>query len=225
MIDFGFKLTGTMPLLMHADDVMAADSLIAWRKDPKNKSVSVPGDDRSPAWTWQTYVYSDGEHLAVPQECIMAALRYAGTKMPLAKGKGTYKAMSQSGLLIGSDFCRFENDGEQIAVADLHAFRDEPFAEHVNASRDLGFDLMVKRAKVGTSKHVRVRPKFTAWTVSGTIAVSEPAITAEVLINMFEISGRLAGLCDWRPSSPGKPGPFGMFVSTLEPVKAGRKAK
>jgi hypothetical protein len=224
MIESMFELRGTMPLLMHADDVMAADRLMAWRKDPKNKSVSVPGDDRSPAWSWQTYVYSDGTHLALPQECLMAALRYAGTKIPLSKGKGTYKAMSQSGLLIGSDFCEFRNDGEQIAIADIHAFRDEPFAGHVSGARDLGFDLMIKRAKVGSSKHVRVRPKFSAWTVSGTIAVSEPAITPDVLNSMFEIAGRLAGLCDWRPSSPDKPGPYGMFTAEVKPLKAGRKA-
>lgn len=222
-MDYGFTLTGTMPILFHADDVEASDELAAWRKDPKNKSVSVPGDDRSPPWTWTSYLYSDGHNLAMPQECIMAALRYAGAKIP-SKGKSTFKSMSQSGLLIGSDFCEFLNNGEPVALADVLKFRDEPFSVHKKKARDLGFELSVKRASVGSSKHVRVRPKFDHWEVRGTIAVNEPAITADVLAQLFEIAGRLAGLCDWRPSSPKKPGPYGMFSASVAPLKAGRKA-
>lgn len=54
-----FELTGTTPLLMHADDVDAADALIEWRQKPDNKNISKPGDDRSPPWAWQTYLYRD----------------------------------------------------------------------------------------------------------------------------------------------------------------------
>ena len=35
MKELGFELTGIMPLLMHADDIDAADTLMAWRKDPE----------------------------------------------------------------------------------------------------------------------------------------------------------------------------------------------
>ena len=54
-----FNLKGLTPLLMHADDVEASDLLKDWRKSPGNKNQSVAGDDRSPAWTWQTYWYLD----------------------------------------------------------------------------------------------------------------------------------------------------------------------
>lgn len=221
-MDYDFVLKGLSPALVHADDVMESDTLSTWRKDPKNKSVSVPGDDRSPAWTWQTYLYHDGEHLTIPQENIMAALRYAGAKIP-SKGQTTFKAMSQSGLLILGDHCEFRNGGKRVRVSDVMALRDRPFPEHIKGARALGFDLSVKRASVGTAKHVRVRPKFEDWEVRGTIAVNEPAITESVLAQLFDIAGRLAGLGDWRPSSPKKPGPFGMFTSSLSPHKA-RKA-
>jgi hypothetical protein len=121
--------------------------------------------------------------------------------------------------MVTSDHCRFTNHGKQIKVADLLKFRDEPFSEHVARVRDLGFDLSVKRAKIGTSKHVRVRPMFHEWAVSGTIMVNEPAITADVLAQLFEIAGRLAGLGDWRPSSPSKPGVWGMFDASLRARK------
>lgn len=222
-MEYEFTLNGLMPLLMHADDVMASDELMAWRKSPKNKSVSVPGDDRSPPWSWQTYLYSDGTHIAMPQECIMAAIRHAGAKI-ISKGQTTFKAMSQSGLLIGSDHCTFTNAGRQIAMADVQAFENEPFAEHVARVRKLGFDLSIKRAKVGSAKHVRVRARFDQWSVRGRIAVNEPAITADVLGQLFEIAGRLAGLGDWRPSAKTSPGPYGMFTAELKPLKESRRA-
>jgi len=46
-MEYKFKLTGATPLLVHADDVEKADLLKAWRKNPENKNLSVPGDDRS----------------------------------------------------------------------------------------------------------------------------------------------------------------------------------
>lgn len=222
-MEFDFTLRGTQPLLMHADDVIQSDELMAWRKDPTNSGVSVAGDDRSPPWTWQTYLYHDGEHLAMPQECVMAALRNAGAKLP-HKGKATFKSLSQSGLLIMSDYCEFRCNGELIPLASIVKFRDEPFAAHVDKARKLGFDLSIKRAKVNTSKHVRVRARFDDWSVSGQIAVSEPAITPEVLSRMFELAGKLSGIGDWRPSSPKSPGPYGMFTAELKPIGAKRRA-
>jgi hypothetical protein len=207
---------------MHADDVLASDLLTEWRKDPKNKSVSVPGDDRSPAWTWQTYVYSDGTELVLPSECLMTCLRKAGAMVP-SKGKLTFKSLTQSGMMIGSDFCQFTNNGKSIRIADIADMRDLTFLKQVEAVRKLGFDLLVKRAKVGQAKHIRVRPRFSQWQVSGSITVTEQAITPDVLEQLFEIAGRLVGLGDWRPSAPQSPGPYGMF--TAQVVAAGATSR
>jgi hypothetical protein len=214
---FSFELTGSMPLLMHADDVEKADELSAWRKDPKNKSVSVAGDDRSPAWSWQTYLYSDAKAVVMPQECIMAALRFAGAKIA-GKGKTTFKALSQSGIVISSDHCKFTQNDQPVMLADLSRFKNEPFSVHARTVRDMGFELLVKRAAVGASKHVRVRPKFDAWKVSGQLETLDAAINGDVINQLFEIAGNLAGLGDWRPSAPKKPGPYGMFKSKIATI-------
>ena len=222
-MQYEFTLKGTMPLLMHNDNIMAADEITAWQKDPKNKSVSVPGDDRSPPWTWFSYLYHDEENLVIPTECIMAMLKNAGAK--ISAKRGSFKAMTQSGLLMATDFCAFTNGGKPIKLADIHRFKEAAFAKHVASARNLGFDLHVKRAKIGQKKHVRVRPIFHAWQVVGCIEVTEPAITEAVLEQLFEIAGRLVGLGDWRPSSPSSPGPYGMFTATLKQVTGkGRKA-
>lgn len=222
-MDFAFRLKGITSILFHADDVMAADELTAWRKDPANKSLSVAGDDRSPAWTWQTYLHSDGEHLAIPQECLMTAIRVASAKIPF-KGQQTFKSLSQSGLLVMSDYCKFTTGGRQVAMADIVKLRNESFARQAEAVKKLGFKLNVKRAKPegAKGKHVRVRAEFETWEVEGVIAVNEPAITDTILKQMFEIAGCKAGLLDWRPSAPKSPGPHGMFTAELSPIK-GRK--
>ncbi len=96
---YEFQLDGLTPLLVHADDVEASDRLQEWRKAPENKSLSTPGDDRSPPWTWQTYLYTDGTHLTVPSDNVMVALREAGCEITL-KRQTTFKALTQSGLVM-----------------------------------------------------------------------------------------------------------------------------
>lgn len=215
MKKFRFTLTGFMPLLMHADNIDGADELQAWRKNPANKGVTVAGDDRSPAWTWQTYCYHDGEHIVMPSENIMVALRQGGAQMILKRQK-TFKEATQSGLLISSEACELRCQGKQIKWSDVLGMREKTFAEQAAACKKLGFDLFVKRAKVGTSKHIRVRPKFGEWSVTGEIMVLKPEITPEILEQLFNLAGK-AGLCDWRPSGK-TPGPYGQADAEIVEV-------
>ena len=212
-----FVLTGLMPLLMHADDVEAADELEAWRKDPQNKDRSRAGDDRSPAWTWHNYLYHDGEHISMPSDNLMVALRGAGTQLIL-KGQKTYKSLTQSGILIDTEHCQFLCAGKQIPIGKIHALHDKTFQDQKAGADKLGFSLFVKRAKVGQSKHVRVRPRFNDWSVRGSLQVSTEDITPDILAMLFDIAGSKCGLCDWRPSSK-TPGAFGMFSAEVKIVK------
>lgn len=208
-----FELKGIMPLLMHWDDVEQADTLTAWRKDPSNKQISAAGDDRSPAWTWQTYVYNDGSNVVMPSHNLMVALRSAGTQIIMKKQK-TFKEASQNGLILTTEFLEFKTGGKQIKVADLNKLRNKPFRDHVDGAQKLGFTLDVRRARVGTSKHIRVRPRFDDWTITGSIMILAKEITHEILDQMFGLAGR-GGLCDWRPSCK-TPGPYGMFEAKIK---------
>ena len=208
-----FELTGVMPLIAHQDDVEASDLVKEWQRDPANKNMSVAGDDRSPPWTWQTYLYSDGEHVTLPAANLMVCIRQAGANLILKKQK-TYKEISQSGLLIPTEFLTFTVDGQQIPMSAIHAMRDDTFKRQAEAVEKLGFRLFVKRAKVGQSKHVRVRPRFDRWSISGTIRILVPEISYDVLVQLFDLAGRV-GLCDWRPGCK-TPGPYGMYESRLK---------
>jgi hypothetical protein len=212
-----FVLTGKMPLLMHADDVEAADSLGEWRKAPEHKNISQAGDDRSPAWTWQTYLYRDEENVVIPSHNLMVNLRYAGAQIIMKKQK-TFKEVSQSGMLVTSEFLDFTYaDGRHLSMTDILGMRDDPFPVQAEACRDLGFRLFVKRAAVGQKKHVRVRPRFDTWQVTGTLQVNAPELTYEVVQKLFELGGN-GGLGDWRPNCK-TPGCYGMFSAEIKKVR------
>lgn len=215
---FDFILTSKTPILFHHDNLDGADDLAAWRKAPENKGKSVAGDDRSPPWTWMTYLYHDNEHICMPSENIMTCLRHAAAKITMKKQQ-TFKSASQSGLIIHDELCQFRAGGKQIRMADLLKFKDADFATHVKKAQALGFRLFCKRAKVGDSKHVRVRARFDEWAVLGRIQILDSTITPAVLQQMFDLGGDYAGLCDWRPSSPKSPGPFGRYAAKLSPAK------
>jgi hypothetical protein len=197
---------------MHADDVMKADELDEWRKASENRNKSKAGDDRSPPWTWQTYCYIDGDKIGMPQENVMVCLRQAGTQVIMKKQK-TFKEITQSGMVMDREFCDFLVNGKPVPVSLLDSLRDKTFVEQMKGVQKAGFELFPKRARVGQSKHVRVRPKFTAWEVRGLLHVVADELTDEVLENIFNIAGRI-GLSDWRPGCR-TPGPYGMFTATI----------
>ena len=100
-----------------------------------------------------------------------------------------------------------------IQYAPIKTLIENPdFDAHVAAATACGFELFVKRAKIGAAKHVRVRPRFDEWAISGSITVFDEMITNDVLTNILTFAGTYAGLGDWRPSSPKSPGPFGKFT-------------
>ena len=210
---YRFRFEGLSALLMHHDNVEASDQLGAVRK-AMSRDEEVAGDDRSPAWTWQTYLYHDGEHVAFPAENIMAMLMQAASEITL-KGNKSFKERSQAGLLIEDEFCRFTVGGKQIKIADIEKLKSKPFLDQVELVRKLGFRLFTKRAGVNGKKHVRVRPRFDQWEVEGLIHVLDAEMGAK-LAEALEIGGSRKGLGDWRPASPRRPGPYGRFVATLK---------
>lgn len=212
-MEFDFTLTGTTSMLMSNDDVDAADVLTAWQKNPDNKKMSVPGDDRSPPWTWMGRTHHDGKHLAIPQAVIMAILREAGKKMTL-KGQTTFKGESQSALFIPHEYCALLVGKKQVKWSDILAIRDQTFAEQAQSVQKMGFVLMSKRAAVNNKKHLRVRARFDDWTVKGRIEIVEPTISEEILNTLFRIGGSKCGMLDWRPNAK-SPGTHGQFTAKL----------
>ena len=215
-------ITGVSALLLHHDNIDFADALKAWRQDPANKKLIAggAGDDRSPAFSWLGCLYEHDGHIVVPGDNIMRCLMEGGAQVPVPGGKNgkTFKAQTQSGILIEEEGWPVLVDGKPIPLSKIEPLRDEmDFAVHKETAVELGFDLFVKRAKVGTSKHIRVRPRFARWQLRGHAMVTDEQITTDVLRSIFEYAGLYKGLGDWRPSSK-TPGPYGRFTAEVKTV-------
>ena len=203
MLTWEYRLTGLSPLILHNDNLEGAAQVADWCR--KHRKESKAGDDRTPPWTWKTCLYHDGEQLFIPTEFMMACLWRAAVKVIL-KGNTSYKAaVAESVHLEGMGVPLLVN-GKTIPIKEIEAIGGT-FAEHCAAVRKLGFRLFAKRAKVGQSKHVRVRPVFDNWSLRGRLSVEGSIITLDVLREIFDVLGR-RGLGDWRPSA-GSPGPYG----------------
>lgn len=219
-----FVLKGTNKLIMHRDNIEFADDLERARAELK-KELSKKGDDRSPAWSWLGCLYVDERKEFVGMDsCNLATcLRQAGATMPIpgARNGKTYKESTQSGLnILGGESLDFTVGGKKIALAPLEALRElgpsrDVFPLHQAAAAKAGFELYVKRVAIGKSKHVRVRPRFNGWEITGAVEVYDTdTLTLEVVEDLFAAAGR-KGLGDWRPGGK-TPGPFGQFTARLK---------
>ena len=213
------KLIGTMPLLMHAENLVFETKLKNWRLNPENKKKTQAGDDRTPGWIWIGYLYHLGDRVGMPSDNLMACFRDGGVKVPTGKGKETFKRLSQSGLLVMEPMWELTTaKGNKLSFNEISKLMEvDDFDKHLDAVAALDFELFVKRVVIGKNKWVRVRPIFrSGWSIEGDITISEDRITDQAFKDILEYAGRLCGLCDWRPGSPNSPGAFGMFKVEID---------
>lgn len=221
MEQYQITLNGLTPLLMHNDNLAFDEKIKAWRGDPGNKALSVTADDRSPAWTWIGYCYHDGKSLGVASDNIMTMLREGGAKLLTGKGKETFKKQTQSGVMLDQQQFQLLVNDKPIPIDKIKVLIGNiDFGEHIETVESLGFELLVKRAKIGRAKHIRVRPLFRNWVLTGSLTILDTELSGlkkEVLQTILNQAGALCGICDWRPSSPSS-GTFGKFVPVIEKI-------
>lgn len=216
---YRFELVGISPLIMHWDNIDWVDQIEAKRTaiKEKDKKAFKAGDDRCPPETWKGYVYNDGNVVVLPTDNLRSSLLKAAARITLS-GKTTYKSLSQSAVLFDGVDVPLLVNGKTIPWATVEKIKGE-YREHVAAVQKLGFELFAKRAAVGQSKHIRVRPRFKDWAIAGELTVVDEQVTTSVLERMFTIMGLNIGLCDWRPAAPKSPGPYGRSTATIVSVK------
>jgi hypothetical protein len=208
-------LTGVSPMLLHKNNLAWRERVKTWQMDSNNKSISEKGDDRSPAWTWLGYTYVSEGLICVESDNIMTMLREAGAKIQM-EGKSTFKAVTQSGIIMDQFAWPILINGKTVPWADFSALKNElDFKKHEELAQAHGFELFAKPASVGRSKHIRVRARLDTWKISGTITVVEQVLSLDILQTIFSIGGRRCGLGDWRPSNKAS-GSFGMFTAQVK---------
>lgn len=224
MVRYEIELTGTTPLICHADNLAFSEKIRAWQKAPENKELSQAGDDRSPAWTWIGYTYHDDKNLTMSADNLATCIREGGAKVPTGNKKGdkSYKKLSQSGIVLDTPEYELLVGGKHIPLAPIRELIGEnDFFRHMEVAEELGFELFVKRAKVMMSKHVRVRPLFRDWVVRGTITILDEdlfGLSQDIVQMIFNQAGTFCGLGDWRPGSPKSPGFYGKFATKLHKI-------
>lgn len=215
---YAVRIKGKTPMLMHWDNIDWADMMEDWKNNPENKKNSKAGDDRTPAWRWIGCVYHDDTQIVIPADNLSRCLMEGGKQVPVPGGKGgkTFKSQSQSGMMITEPSWPLVVNGKTIPISKIRDLQKvTEFKAHKEACEKLGFMLFTKRAKIGASKHVRVRPRFDNWEASGTVSVWDDQITEGVLKDIFQYAGNYKGLGDWRPGAP-TPGPHGMFEAEIK---------
>ena len=134
------QLNGLTPLLMHADNIDWADEMERWKNDPKNKALSKAGDDRTPVWRWMGCLnYDDPQNgvITIPSEYIMRAVMGGAADVPTGRGKKTFKAQSQSGMMCSEFHWPLLVNGKPIRMADIQALRSFPtFREQAEGAGD-----------------------------------------------------------------------------------------
>lgn len=214
---YTIELNGETPLLLHHDNIPWSETMSKWEKDPGNKADSVKGDDRSPAWRWIGCLYVEADTIVLPADNLMTMMREGGKRCPTGKGKSTFKAQSQSGIIVDQSAWPILIHEKPVSFTPIKAlYAEKTFQRHADLANELGFELFVKRAVLnGGSKNVRVRPRFDNWAATGSVTVVDDMITTDVLTNILQLAGAYAGLGDWRPSAPKSPGSFGKFTATV----------
>ncbi len=66
---------------------------------------------------------------------------------------------------------------------------------------------------------MRYRGMFGKWEVELTVKYIEGMVTKEQIVNLFEAAGTIAGVGEWRPTSPKSTGNFGMFKVKGKEIK------
>ena len=207
------KIIGTTPLLMHRDSVEHADAMGELLKSTKKGQSGPAGDDRWPSYRWVGYCYHDErDRLCIPAQNLFSCLLKGAVdfKPAGATKKQSIKPFVSCEIAVGDAILtKPALTIEQIE----HAI--EPYVGDFKSTkeaveRDLGFALDVRRAKVGSAKHVRVRPMFYDWEASCDVVLACDKISKAQALELFAHCGMFVGVGDWRPGAP-TPGLYGKF--------------
>lgn len=206
MQKYKFSIEGLTPMLMHRNPMLDDEEVVV--------SGGKKGDDRYPADKWKQYLYLDSGTIVMPESNIKAALEKAGARISIGNRR-TLKMAAASAIFFDDLFVPLLINGKVIKTSAIEAIKGS-FDKQQAGAEKLGFTLDVRPASVNSAKHIRVRPRFQAWSIIGTFDTDDEELTEPRLKELFSLAGHIAGLCDYRPSSPKRPGAYGRFRAEIE---------
>jgi len=179
------ELTGSTPLLHNKIDIASLS-----KKKVRNAETSYEDE-----WRRGTHINSNNE--VIITDIILSAMLDNASKGEKI-GKQTVRKLAASGVIINEDEINIMYNGKVITLDDIE--RNNWI--FITPVRIKGNVVLKSRTMIPLG-----------WTATFTCSVITSQIDKDTLKGLFESAGRIAGLLDWRPSSP-KPGKFGQFDVT-----------
>lgn len=184
MKQLSFKITGTLPLLMHnARLASPIDKYSRMLKEISGKRKKTDADFEEMALIEArgSLYHNDKDGVYMPGENIEACL--------LSSAK-----LQKLGTTI--------KRGARVIDINCPLIYKGP-KDPDDLIRDSNF-LFSKLVKVGTSRVLRTRPVFNEWACVFTIAYMDDQLNKSSIVDIVKNAGQLVGLGDWRPR-------FGLF--------------
>ena len=135
-----------------------------------------------------------------------AALKNAGAKI-IKKGRTCFKNFVAADLIPG------ESDVNPLTYASPR--RGVPAPRTLEGLWADPFYRDIRPARVGSSKIMRTRPKFTGWKFEVPFLLDTEVLDLADLERILALAGQVVGLGDWRPEKGGRRGRFTATVADL----------
>ncbi len=170
-------IRGNAPLLMHSGRLAdPLDPAAKAMKEVSSKRKKTEADhEKMKHLEWLGGLYTMGDNIVIPTECIEACIRDGAKKSK--RGKDSLSAV----------WCDEAASLKWEGPTDLDdMFADENFVDR-------------RRVKVGQAAVMRTRPRFNTWTATFTLCFNPDAANKADVVRWLEDAGKMVGLGDFRP--------------------------
>jgi len=178
-----FRLIGNRPLLTHNPSGMTGGS----GKDMKTKQIPMPKDEAAAG----LYLNADGRY-SFPAIGIRRCLITAASKSRMKIGKYSAADTISANVFPVEELCLIED-----------AKTSKPIKT---------YEVNVQRAVVVRQGILRARPLFRDWAIRIALEIDETYITAEHVLTVMNLGGKMVGIGDYRPERKGM---YGQFTAEL----------
>ena len=185
-------IRGLQPLLLHKYTVASVS-------DPKARMVKTR-DSTTFADEWRKGTYVDeGKFLIMPSVNILACLFDGAKGMKIGKKAVTRSVYTSLVVSPIQPRILWSEDGKKYEEIHIDSIPDRQW-------------LHASGAVISGRRIDRIRTQVPpGWIISFQILTKDDALSHDDIKTIVESAGKFAGLGDWRPSSPKKPGPYGVF--------------
>jgi hypothetical protein len=188
---FSLKLVGDSPLIVHAWSEKAKREMLykQMKKATTGKDAKRPMVDFADALYWLT---EKPDFTNMEDDEIMAAVQ---------KGRFGFPVLAFKAAAIDGAYQQGAVEKKTTLRGAFHITGE--YAEIKGKPPVIREDMV--RIGMGTAD-IRYRPEFKEWGVTLDITYNEQAISAEQIVNIFNIGGFAVGIGEWRPAKDGRNG-------------------